>query len=142
MHDGRVLLVRRSRAPWPGCWDVPGGFCGPDEHPIATAERELLEETGLVVRVTGLLGMWLDAYDDDPRREAPKLTLNIYYHARPVGAVSLAPDAAEVAEAGWFAAEALPPNLAFPRHIVPVLAAWRRAVRAGATETPLPDRPA
>jgi 8-oxo-dGTP diphosphatase len=140
-HAGKLLLVQRSRAPWRGCWEVPGGFCGLDEHPISTAERELLEETGLVVRITGLLGMWLDAYDDDPTREARKLTLNIYYHAVPVGAISLTPDAAEVADVGWFAADALPSNLAFPHHIVPVLEAWRRAVLAGATLTPLPDRP-
>jgi hypothetical protein len=67
--------------------------------------------------------------------------LNIYYHAVPVGAISPTPDAAEVADADWFAADALPPNLAFPRHIVPVLEAWRQAVLAGETERPLPDRP-
>ena len=140
-HAGKLLLVQRKQEPWQGYWDVPGGFCGLFEHPISTAERELLEETGLVVRITGLLGMWLDAYDDDPTREARKMTLNIYYHAVPVGDIALTPDTAELASVGWFAADAVPSNLAFPHHIVPVLEAWRQAVLAGETETLLPDRP-
>jgi 8-oxo-dGTP diphosphatase len=128
-------------APWRGCWDVPGGFCGLAEHPISTVERELLEETGLVVRVTGLLGIWLDAYEDEPMRETRKITLNIYYHAVPVGEISVTPDATEVSDARWFAADTLPQKLAFPRHVLPVLNAWRQAVLAGDTRTPLPDRP-
>jgi 8-oxo-dGTP pyrophosphatase MutT (NUDIX family) len=50
---GRLLLVQRANQPWRGHWDTPGGFCGPDEHPMVTAEREVLEETGLAVRITG-----------------------------------------------------------------------------------------
>jgi 8-oxo-dGTP pyrophosphatase MutT (NUDIX family) len=67
------------------------------------AEREVLEETGLAVRITGLLGMWMDQYgagDDEADR---KTTLNIYYHAVPVAAdPHLEPSPAEVVRAGWF----------------------------------------
>ena len=34
VRDGRLLLVRRSMEPWLGWWDIPGGFCEEDEHPI------------------------------------------------------------------------------------------------------------
>jgi ADP-ribose pyrophosphatase YjhB (NUDIX family) len=138
--EGRLLLVQRANEPWRGHWDTPGGFCGPDEHPILTAEREVLEETGLAVRITGLLGIWMDQYgssDDEANR-----TLNIYYHAVPVAAdpqLKLCPT--EVLRAGWFAPDQLPEALAFPEHIVPVLRAWRGALLAGEMVSSLPDRP-
>ena len=46
-RGGKLMLVRRAHEPWRGAWDVPGGFCGPREHPAEAAEREVREETGL-----------------------------------------------------------------------------------------------
>lgn len=138
MRDGRLLLVRRSMEPWLGWWDVPGGFCEEEEHPIVTAAREAEEETGVGVQVTGFLGLWLDRYPDPADPEAV-VTLNAYYHAV-AGPDVGAPDPAETAEIGWFAPDELPP-VAFPDHAEAVLAAWREAVRDGRTVTPLPDRP-
>lgn len=140
-RDGTLLLVRRNAEPWLGCWDVPGGFCEPGEHPILTAQREVREETGLRIRITGLLGIWTDVYDRRVDERAWKATLNIYFHAVPAGAGRGDADRVEVAEVGWFAASALPAAIAFPHHVVPVLRAWRAAHRAGRTVTPLPDRP-
>jgi ADP-ribose pyrophosphatase YjhB (NUDIX family) len=139
---GRLLLVQRANEPWQGCWDTPGGFCGSDEHPILTAEREVLEETGLAVRITGLLGMWMDHYgssDDEAKR---KTTLNIYYHAVPLEAdPHLKLDPTEVVRADWFEPDKLPTALAFPQHIVRVLRAWHSAFLAGEIVSSLPDRP-
>ena len=137
--DGRLLLLRRATEPWLGWWDIPGGFCDAEEHPIATAAREAQEETGIAAEVTGFLGMWLDRYPgpDDPDHV---ITLNAYYHAT-AGAEVGPPDEAETTELGWFAPDALPPEIAFPNHAGAVLAAWRAAVREGRTVTPLPDRP-
>jgi 8-oxo-dGTP pyrophosphatase MutT (NUDIX family) len=53
--DGQVLLVRRSVEPEIGKWTIPGGFVEADEDPAATARRECLEETGLMVQIQGLL---------------------------------------------------------------------------------------
>jgi bifunctional NMN adenylyltransferase/nudix hydrolase len=44
---GRVLLIRRGRAPGRGLWAVPGGFLEPRETVYQSALRELQEETGL-----------------------------------------------------------------------------------------------
>lgn len=45
---GRVLLVRQSRVGAGGdLWEIPAGTREPGEPPLATAQRELLEETGL-----------------------------------------------------------------------------------------------
>jgi 8-oxo-dGTP diphosphatase len=138
MRDGRLLLVRRSMEPWLGWWDIPGGFCEAEEHPMVAAVREAEEETGVTVEVTGFLGLWLDRYPD-PSDPDSVVTLNAYYHAV-AGSEMGSPDPAETAEIGWFTPDGLPP-VAFPDHAEAVLAAWREAVRAGRTVTPLPDRP-
>jgi 8-oxo-dGTP diphosphatase len=137
MQDGRLLLLRRNIEPWLGWWDIPGGFCDADEHPMETAAREAQEETGIAVDVTGYLGVWLDRYPsaDDPDHV---VTLNAYYHAT-AGPEVGEPDPHETSEIGWFAPDELP-DIAF-HHARAVLAAWRDAVREGRTATPLPDRP-
>lgn len=104
IRNGKVLLVRRAIEPFLGYWDIPGGFCEADEHPAETALREVREETGLAVELTGLLGLWLDDY-------AGGATLNVYYLARPLGRRLCPGDDAD--GAAWFAPAALPRRIAF-----------------------------
>lgn len=54
-RDGQVLLVRRANDPQRGLWTLPAGFVDAGEDPAQAVVRECLEETGLEVRVTGLL---------------------------------------------------------------------------------------
>lgn len=54
-QNGQVLLGRRAHPPYRGMWSLPGGFVDAGEDPARAAEREVLEETGLTVRVTELL---------------------------------------------------------------------------------------
>jgi ADP-ribose pyrophosphatase YjhB (NUDIX family) len=132
VRDDKVLLARRAYAPWKDAWGSPGGFCEVGEHPIETVEREVLEETGLRVSVTGYIGVWVDIYADEPG-ELDAAVINVaYYTAVAFGGDEAAFDRREVSKLGWFGWDELPPDLAPPGSLEAVLA----AVRAGA---PLPD---
>ena len=48
--DRAVLLVKRGKAPAQGMWAIPGGSIRLGETLQAAVEREILEETGIVVR--------------------------------------------------------------------------------------------
>ena len=49
---GRILLVQHIE----GRWQLPGGAVDPDEPPAEALRRECLEEAGIVVEATALLG--------------------------------------------------------------------------------------
>jgi len=49
-NEGRVLLVRRGKAPSKGLWAIPGGSVELGESLQEAAEREILEEAGIVVK--------------------------------------------------------------------------------------------
>lgn len=56
LHHGRVLAARRCRPPEAaGGWEFPGGKVDEGEDPAAAAVRELREELGCTVEVTGWL---------------------------------------------------------------------------------------
>jgi 8-oxo-dGTP diphosphatase len=56
--DGKVVLVRRRYEPRAGCWALPAGFMELGESAEDAAIRECHEETGLLVRVDHLLGVY------------------------------------------------------------------------------------
>lgn len=49
IHQSRVLLIKRGSPPLLGEWSLPGGAVELGETLRAAAEREALEETGLIV---------------------------------------------------------------------------------------------
>jgi 8-oxo-dGTP diphosphatase len=53
---GRLLMVQRGREPARGRWSVPGGRVEPGETLAEATAREVLEETGVRVRVGELAG--------------------------------------------------------------------------------------
>ncbi len=89
--------MRRDIDPGRGLWVLPGGFVDRYEEVPAAARREVLEETGLTIELTGLIGIY--SYSD-------AATAVAVYAARPVSGELMAGD--ESAEAAWFAADEIP----------------------------------
>jgi ADP-ribose pyrophosphatase YjhB (NUDIX family) len=63
-YDGGVLLVQRAIHPSYGKWVFPGGYVDRGETLECAALREVREESGLVVRLTRLLGVY--SFPDNP----------------------------------------------------------------------------
>ena len=124
VRDGQVMLVRRGIGPYKGYWDIPGGFLSPDEHPEAGAAREVREETGLNVRITDLVGIFVDTYGEG----ASEYTLNIYYRAEIINGI--AEPRSDAVEIGWFNRDRLPEKIAFD-HARSALQQWAATEQGG-----------
>lgn len=53
-----VLLIRRARAPFEGQWSIPGGKVEYGETLEDAVVREVREETGVEITLTGLIGVY------------------------------------------------------------------------------------
>ena len=58
-QQGRLLLVREADPRVHGKYDLPGGHPEDGESPLECAVREVMEETGLSVEPSCLLGIYL-----------------------------------------------------------------------------------
>lgn len=94
---GRILLVRRGRAPAEGLWAFPGGRVEPGETHSDAARRELAEETGLVAD-TFLEQCRIDLPADGAARDSV-FRLVVFVATGVVGEPVAGDDAAA---AGWF----------------------------------------
>jgi ADP-ribose pyrophosphatase YjhB (NUDIX family) len=103
-YDGGILLVQRAIEPACGKWVFPGGYVDRGETVEAAALREVREESGLVVRLTQLLGVY--SYPGNP-------VIVVAYAGEVAGGV-LSPDA-ESLDIRPFPFEQIPwDQLAFP----------------------------
>jgi 8-oxo-dGTP diphosphatase len=63
--DGKVLIGKRSEnARYGNKWCLPGGYIEYEESFIETAHREVLEETGLKIRIEGIVNVVSNHLDD------------------------------------------------------------------------------
>jgi ADP-ribose pyrophosphatase YjhB (NUDIX family) len=56
LREGRILIVRRARAPANRIYTLPGGVVEAGETLEQAVKREILEETGLVIEPVALAG--------------------------------------------------------------------------------------
>src|SRR5215467_13348216 len=56
VRDGKILVVRRARAPAHGLFSLPGGVVEVGETLAQAVTREVREETGLVIEPVALAG--------------------------------------------------------------------------------------
>lgn len=111
-RDGRLLLVRRNHEPAMGRWSFPSGYVDAGEVVEDAAAREVMEETGLLARLTRLLGVYSTAGE--------QVVFIAYAGEAPEGDAVAGEEAYEVR---WFEQDALP-ELAFP-HDAAIVEAWR-----------------
>lgn len=100
---GRILAIQRTDN---GLYSIPGGQLEPGETLTECGIRETYEETGVQVRITGLVGLFSNPnhvieYDDGEVRQE----FSICFKGVPIHG-SVRPSA-ETAEALWLAAEEL-----------------------------------
>lgn len=95
VHEGRILLVRRSSRRGRGNWQVPGGFIEPDETIEQAVVREVEEESGVTAAVQGILGV-RNRCDPDVGN-----SLYIVLLLHPLSGEPI-PDGKEVDRAGYF----------------------------------------
>lgn len=101
--DGRLLLQRRRDT---GQWAIPMGKQEFGETVAQCAIRETLEETGVTVEVTGILGVYSDpghivAYTDGEVRQEYEVILT----GRPVSGEPAVND--EASDVAWFTPDEL-----------------------------------
>jgi 8-oxo-dGTP diphosphatase len=105
VRENRVLLIRRGQAPLMGEWSLPGGVLECGETLRDATIREAGEETGLVVEVGEMLGVYERVIRSEDARVRYHYVL-IDFLCRPVaGELKAASDAAE---ARWYSREDLP----------------------------------
>ena len=102
-QDG-IVLIKRDNPPFAGSYALPGGFVEVGETVEAAAVREACEETGLVIELQGLVGIY-----SNPARDPRGHVVSAAFLARGSG-VLLAGSDARFAKV--FLLESLPP-LAF-----------------------------
>jgi ADP-ribose pyrophosphatase YjhB (NUDIX family) len=93
MKDEKLLLVRRAQEPGKGYWTNPGGYIEQLEPIQETVVREVLEESGIVAEVSGIVAV----------RDQPRSIHNLYI-AFSMDYVSgdPTPDYVEVDAAGFY----------------------------------------
>jgi ADP-ribose pyrophosphatase YjhB (NUDIX family) len=99
LHEDRVLLVRRGKAPSFGKWSLPGGLVELGESTREAIEREIREECGIKISVIEVVGVIDRVVKDDAGRVRYHYVL-VDYLAYPDSLDVEAGD--DAAEARWF----------------------------------------
>jgi ADP-ribose pyrophosphatase YjhB (NUDIX family) len=127
--DGGIVLGRRNHDPKMGYWSFPSGFVDAGEVVEDAAKREVEEETGLIVSIDRLLGVY---------STAGERVVFIAFAGSPVGGeLSCGEECMEVAV---FPPDALP-ELAFPNDGA-IMTAWSEGERGqgGEVEREIGDK--
>ena len=104
VDHGRVVLIKRRFEPLAGQWSLPGGAVDVGETLVECVVREMLEETGLVVKVGPVVEVFDRIIRDDGGRVQFHYVL-VDYLCRPIGGELRA--GSDVADAVYAAPEEL-----------------------------------
>jgi len=101
LHEGDLLLVRERDD---GGWTLPGGWADVGQSAAECVEREVLEESGFIVKAKRLLACW-----DRNKHPHPPYLFHIYklvFQCELAGGAPAASD--ETSEVGFFAEDRMP----------------------------------
>jgi ADP-ribose pyrophosphatase YjhB (NUDIX family) len=115
----RLLLIKRADN---GLWALPGGWADSGAPAAANVVREVAEETGLIVRIDRLIGVY------DSRRNGSRLVHHFYdliFACTAIGGTAAV--TAEALAVDYFGPDTLPDIV--PTHVRPIRDAF--AARAG-----------
>ncbi|MEO9969081.1 MAG: NUDIX domain-containing protein [Hyphomonadaceae bacterium] len=107
--DGAVLLIKRLREPEAGAWGLPGGKVDFGESAELAVIREISEELGIQISLTGLAGMTETIDGGDGRHWVAPV-----YHAQIVSGEPRLMEPEKHGGWGWFVPLDMPPNLTTP----------------------------
>jgi 8-oxo-dGTP diphosphatase len=111
-RDGAILMTRRNHEPKMGEWSFPSGYVDAYEDVREAAVREALEETGILVTLERLLGVY---------QEPGSRVIFLAFAARAGAGEPVCGD--ECLDVRFFPPGAMPPP-AF-QHDEAIMAAWR-----------------
>ena len=97
LRRNSILLVQRGRNPLKGYWSLPGGLIEPGEKIADALKREVLEETGLIVRPKKLFEIFERIMPDAQGRAEYHYILHDYLCTVEGGDLKAGDDAGRVA---------------------------------------------
>jgi ADP-ribose pyrophosphatase len=105
VKDEKVLLVKRGVEPSKGLWAIPGGTLELGETLQECAAREILEETGVTIKVNNYVYVF-DFIECDDKRKIKFHFVIIDFAAEYISGDPKGAD--DAMEARWLSAEELP----------------------------------
>ena len=63
--NGKFLLIQEAQEKCRGKWSIPAGHLDPNENIFDAAKREVFEETGCKVELTGILQIGNKVLEND-----------------------------------------------------------------------------
>ena len=97
--DGKYLLVQEAQEKCYGKWNLPAGHLDPNETIIEAAKREIKEESGLDVELTGVYQIGNRKLEDD-------VFVSVIFSTKVLGG-DIKFDPNEILDVKWFSYEEL-----------------------------------
>lgn len=104
--DAKILMGKRKNAHGDGTWAPPGGHLEYGETPQEGAQREVREETGLIVNTM----RWL-TFTNDMFTEAKKQYITLYFVTEYISGTPQILEPDKCTALAWFAFDELPSPL-------------------------------
>jgi ADP-ribose pyrophosphatase YjhB (NUDIX family) len=106
LEKDQILLARRARGAYKGAWCIPCGYVEWEEDVREAAQREIREETGLIIEVGPVYAVYSNFHDPEMH------SVGIWFKGSIIGGILTPGD--DVDEVEFVPLNKLPENIAFP----------------------------